>query len=575
MQSALTQPRSIAAVDAPSAEPARVDGISVVICTYNRRELMGKLLDSLLDQLPAPVPVEIVVVDNACTDDTAAHVSAVAERHPEVRYVLEPEQGLSRARNAGAAAAKFDYLIYLDDDATTPPHFLESLANVLHEHQPDLFGGPIYPSYVDPRPPEFPDDMEIRKKADRSGFHNEITLSGGNLGIRKSTLARIGGFDVRYGMSGKKLNLLEDRLLVEAYRRTTPASKQKLYYSLETFIYHHTPAKRMQVGFQTQRAYVGKAQLVEHALELGIRRPGLLFKSTIRALPSAAYRSFRARSRRAQSEKDGIEYVRSRVAFAFRRGEFVGALRFMLSPRRFRVRRDRRVAPPSGRPLLALYLTVEDPSLPFDKLSTTLRELRIVEHRRPELLKVKAVQVQPVSRYIRETLSESNLRSADALFFSDYKYMRTLHSSRTAHPHLQFLMRLQVPKTCSYPSYARRTGGFSMKRMLAIIVREFLAVRRVDEVIVRGNEKMPLWYGRLLAPWRRRRFVNIMKMAEPGTELTYDEQKKEDRLVALWKPVIEEARRWAPVRWAIEPEPPQAIAETNASARSLEAVGRR
>jgi glycosyltransferase involved in cell wall biosynthesis len=89
--------------------------VSVVIPTYNRADLLPRAIDSALAQT-AP-PVEIIIVDDGSTDDTPAVVMRYAERHAgRVRSLRIPNGGVARARNAGIAAARSQWVALLDSD---------------------------------------------------------------------------------------------------------------------------------------------------------------------------------------------------------------------------------------------------------------------------------------------------------------------------------------------------------------------------------------------------------------------------------------------------------------------------
>ncbi len=91
--------------------------ISVIIPTYNAGHFLSDAIASV--RLQAYEPLETIVVDDGSTDDTR---SLMAE-WPEVRYLHQPNQGASAARNAGIAAATSDLLAFLDvDDLWTPDH---------------------------------------------------------------------------------------------------------------------------------------------------------------------------------------------------------------------------------------------------------------------------------------------------------------------------------------------------------------------------------------------------------------------------------------------------------------------
>ena len=83
---------------------------SIVIPCFNHARFLAEAIESALTQSPGPV--EVLVVNDGSTDDT----SAVAGRYPAVRVIEQTNQGLSKARNTGLAAAAGDYVIFLDAD---------------------------------------------------------------------------------------------------------------------------------------------------------------------------------------------------------------------------------------------------------------------------------------------------------------------------------------------------------------------------------------------------------------------------------------------------------------------------
>ena len=75
-----------------------VPKFSVIIPTYNAAATLSRAVVSVLDQhYPAQ---EVIVVDDGSTDETAATVAAFGNR---VRYLFQPNAGVSAARNAGVA----------------------------------------------------------------------------------------------------------------------------------------------------------------------------------------------------------------------------------------------------------------------------------------------------------------------------------------------------------------------------------------------------------------------------------------------------------------------------------------
>jgi GT2 family glycosyltransferase len=85
--------------------------VSVIIPTYNRAAMVKEAIESVLAQSYADR--ELMVVDDGSTDETKA---AVASFIPQLTYVYQEHQGVSAARNRGAAMARGEYLAFLDSD---------------------------------------------------------------------------------------------------------------------------------------------------------------------------------------------------------------------------------------------------------------------------------------------------------------------------------------------------------------------------------------------------------------------------------------------------------------------------
>jgi glycosyltransferase involved in cell wall biosynthesis len=104
--------------------------ISVIIPTHNRAHSVGASIESVFAQ---SVPVlEVLVVDDASSDDTVAVVREMVARFPKIRVIALAENGGGgHARNIGIDAAEGDYLAFLDSDDTWFPDKLEKQLNHL------------------------------------------------------------------------------------------------------------------------------------------------------------------------------------------------------------------------------------------------------------------------------------------------------------------------------------------------------------------------------------------------------------------------------------------------------------
>ncbi|PZX62937.1 glycosyltransferase family 2 protein [Hydrotalea sandarakina] len=100
--------------------------LSVIIVSYNVQHFLAQCLLSVQNALKT-IPSEIIVVDNASTDET---VSALQPLFPNVQWMCNTtNEGFSKACNRAAALAKGEYFIFLNPDTLVPPSFFISLLN--------------------------------------------------------------------------------------------------------------------------------------------------------------------------------------------------------------------------------------------------------------------------------------------------------------------------------------------------------------------------------------------------------------------------------------------------------------
>lgn len=163
---------------------AGVPFFSVVICSYNRAQLLPRALDSLLAQ--TETSWEAIVVDDGSRDETAAIMREYTAQHAQIRYMYHANRGLSIARNVGILAAGGRYVTFLDsDDAYAAQHL--RLRREILEADPtiDLLHGGCE-IVGDPYVPDKHDPTRMLHLAD--------LIVGGTFVMPKEKILAVGGF---------------------------------------------------------------------------------------------------------------------------------------------------------------------------------------------------------------------------------------------------------------------------------------------------------------------------------------------------------------------------------------------
>ena len=103
--------------------------VSVIVPLYNAAPYIGEALQSIVDSTYRPI--EVIVVDDGSTDDSAAVADAFAATHPEVTVLHQSNAGASAARNHAIRASKGVYILPVDADNTIDPRYIEEAQAVL------------------------------------------------------------------------------------------------------------------------------------------------------------------------------------------------------------------------------------------------------------------------------------------------------------------------------------------------------------------------------------------------------------------------------------------------------------
>ena len=187
--------------------------MSVVVCTYNRKQKLLRTLFSLIHQNYPEESYEIIVVDNAPVPNfyAASYISKLQKPStlPKLKYYHHTPAGLSRARNYGIDRSKGDIICFIDDDAVALHDWLPKIAQAFDTNKDvGVVGGHIQLKIPSPRPKVLFSGFErywSQLITDYSQYTEVETWDefpwGANWCARKKCLLEIGGFNTNYGRS--------------------------------------------------------------------------------------------------------------------------------------------------------------------------------------------------------------------------------------------------------------------------------------------------------------------------------------------------------------------------------------
>jgi glycosyltransferase involved in cell wall biosynthesis len=202
--------RADAAISDAAWTSATGPKVSVVLCTRDRAEGARRTIESVTAL--SYNDIEIIVIDNAPSDDsTASMVAKLAEHEPRIRYVREPRPGLSCARNRGITEATGDLIAFTDDDVLVDPLWIHGVVRGFNRRSDVACVTGLVASASLERPTEQYFDRrvwwssnplhQLHTKSPQAGdsvLHPYTAGkfgTGANFACRVDVLRRIGGFD--------------------------------------------------------------------------------------------------------------------------------------------------------------------------------------------------------------------------------------------------------------------------------------------------------------------------------------------------------------------------------------------
>ncbi|MDD2327744.1 MAG: glycosyltransferase [bacterium] len=217
---------------------------SIVIPLYNRPDELDELLSSLCEQTDKRF--EVIVAEDGSRQKGDRVVAKYRDRLP-ITYFEKPNSGPGLTRNAGAARATGNYLVFFDSDCIIPPHYIATITTFLENHPVDAYGGP------DAALPTFTPVQKAINHA-MTSFFTTGGIRGGkrsmekfhprsfNLGVSKTAFDKLGGygamrfgedidFSLRLMKAGYRTALIPDAYVYHKRRSTFPQFFKQVFNS--------------------------------------------------------------------------------------------------------------------------------------------------------------------------------------------------------------------------------------------------------------------------------------------------------------------------------------------------------
>jgi glycosyltransferase involved in cell wall biosynthesis len=180
--------------------------IAVIIPTFNRADMLAAAIESVLDQDAEGLAYELVIVDNNSSDETRAVVDGFVGSGQNIRYLFEPKQGASNARNLGIVKTSADIIAFLDDDVRARPDWLSLIKQAFDKNPGISFvGGKVLPAWNEEPPgwltPQHWPPLALIDYGDDEFVVNpdrQVCLVTANLAVRRTAFDRAGLFSPEF-----------------------------------------------------------------------------------------------------------------------------------------------------------------------------------------------------------------------------------------------------------------------------------------------------------------------------------------------------------------------------------------
>lgn len=235
-----------------------MNGISIIVCCYNSSLRLQPTLLHLAKQ-KTNLPFEVILVDNASTDDTFLEAQKIWNSFNtpvSFKIIKEPEAGLCYARNSGINEARYEYIVFCDDDNWLMENYIQIAYNFLIKNpeyvaiggacQAIFEAGIIVPEWFE----EFNSCYAVGIQGKEGDITSKGLLWGAGITFRKSIYKKIITDSLPpllSGRNGTKMLAGDDneiclRFIILGY---------KLYYTNKLNLKHYISSKRLTIDYRT------------------------------------------------------------------------------------------------------------------------------------------------------------------------------------------------------------------------------------------------------------------------------------------------------------------------------------
>ena len=226
--------------------------ITVAICTRNRARLLKRAVESVLPQMTDET--ELLIVDNASTDETPEVAARLAADNSRVKVWREEELGLSVARNTALLRSPSRWVIFLDDDAVVEAGWLNAYQRFFSAPPSEkiaVAGGRVFMDYEVP-PTKWQDAIV---KFDLGAVSKQISGRAGpwgcNIAYLRQAAIDVGKFNKDLGHKGAVLGANEE---IDLNLRLEKAGYE-VWWLAEGSIRHFVAAARMRWGWRVRSQF--------------------------------------------------------------------------------------------------------------------------------------------------------------------------------------------------------------------------------------------------------------------------------------------------------------------------------